>query len=77
VTPEEVLAEIERLGKANGWPIIGSKRGKFLDEVVRPKTTLEVGTFYIAKNYLTRLTERSYNCPRHEIGAHTINHPSR
>jgi len=75
VTPEEVLAEIERLGKANGWPIIGPKR-KFL-EVVRPKTTLEVGTFYIAKNYLTRLTERSYNCPRYEIGAHTINHPSR
>jgi len=48
VTPEEVLAEIERLAKANGWPTIGPERWKFLDEAVRrhrPKTVLEVGTF--------------------------------
>ena len=48
MTPEQVLAEIERLGKANGWPIVGPERGKFLDEAVRrhrPKSVLEVGTF--------------------------------
>jgi len=48
MTPEQVLAEIERLAKANGWPIIGPERGKFLDEAVsrhRPKSVLEVGTF--------------------------------
>jgi predicted O-methyltransferase YrrM len=48
MTPEQVLVEIERRGKANQWPIIGPERGKFMDEAVRrhkPKNVLEVGTF--------------------------------
>jgi len=45
--PEEVLAAIEKAAPRQGLPIIGPKRGKFLDEVIeqhRPKTILEVGT---------------------------------
>lgn len=48
MTPEQVLAEIEKRGKANWWPIIGPERGKFLDDAVkrhRPRRVLEVGTF--------------------------------
>jgi len=47
VNPDEVLKEIERMAPAQGLPIIGPKRGEFLDEVVlrhRPSTILEVGT---------------------------------
>jgi len=45
--PEEVLATIERAAPRQGLPIIGPKRGKFLDEAIelhRPSTILEVGT---------------------------------
>ncbi len=45
--PEEVLATIEKAAPQRGLPIIGPKRGKFLDEVIeqhRPSTILEVGT---------------------------------
>jgi predicted O-methyltransferase YrrM len=47
VTPDEVLEEIERVAPAQGLPIIGPRRGEFLDEVVaehNPSTILEVGT---------------------------------
>jgi len=45
--PEEVLASIEKVAPRRGLPIIGAKRGQFLDEVTeqhRPTTILEVGT---------------------------------
>jgi len=45
--PEEVLATIEKIAPRQGLPIIGPKRGMFLDEVIeqhRPTTILEVGT---------------------------------
>ena len=45
--PEEVLATIERAAPRQGLPIIGPRRGKFLDEAIeqhRPSTILEVGT---------------------------------
>lgn len=45
--PEEVLASIEAVAQARGWPIIGPKRGVLLDEAVeqhRPSRILEVGT---------------------------------
>jgi predicted O-methyltransferase YrrM len=45
--PEEVLASIEEVAPRQGLPIIGPKRGRFLDEVVeqhKPSTVLEVGT---------------------------------
>jgi len=47
VKPEEVLKSIEALAPRRGLPIIGPKRGKFLDEVIEvhePSTILEVGT---------------------------------
>ena len=47
MTPDEVLKEIERVAPAQGLPIIGPRRGEFLDEVVvryHPSTILEVGT---------------------------------
>jgi len=47
VKPEEVLSGIERVAPRQGLPIIGPKRGMFLDEVIeqhRPMTILEVGT---------------------------------
>lgn len=45
--PEEVLESIEKVAAQRRLPIIGPKRGRFLDEVIeghRPKTILEVGT---------------------------------
>ena len=45
--PDEVLASIEQIAPRQGLPIIGPKRGLFLDEVIeqhRPSTILEVGT---------------------------------
>ena len=45
--PEEVLSSIEQLAPRQGLPIIGPKRGAYLDEVVekhKPSTILEVGT---------------------------------
>jgi predicted O-methyltransferase YrrM len=45
--PDEVLASIENEAIQKRLPIIGPKRGRFLDEVVeehRPDTILEVGT---------------------------------
>jgi len=45
--PEEVLATIEKAAPTQGLPIIGPKRGIFLDEVIeqhRPMAILEVGT---------------------------------
>ena len=45
--PEEVLATIEKIAPRQGLPIIGPKRGVFLDEVIEqhgPMTILEVGT---------------------------------
>jgi len=45
--PEQVLATIEKIAPQQGLPIIGPKRGVFLDEVIeqhRPMTILEVGT---------------------------------
>ena len=45
--PEEVLATIEKAAPRQGLPIIGPKRGMFLDEVIeqhRPTAILEVGT---------------------------------
>ena len=45
--PEEVLSSIEELAPRQGLPIIGPKRGTFLDEVIekhKPSTILEVGT---------------------------------
>jgi predicted O-methyltransferase YrrM len=45
--PDEVLASIEQIAPRQGLPIIGPKRGLFLDEVIeqhRPTTILEVGT---------------------------------
>jgi len=47
VKPEEVLKSIEALAPRQGLPIIGPKRGRFLDEVIeahKPSTILEVGT---------------------------------
>jgi len=47
VKPEDVLESIEALAPRQGLPIIGPKRGKFLDEVIeahKPSTILEVGT---------------------------------
>ena len=47
MTPDDVLKEIERIAPAQALPIIGPKRGEFLDEVLRenrPSTILEVGT---------------------------------
>ena len=45
--PDEVLASIEQVAPRQGLPIIGPKRGLFLDEVIeqhKPTTILEVGT---------------------------------
>jgi predicted O-methyltransferase YrrM len=45
--PDEVLASIEQVAPRQGLPIIGPKRGQFLDEVIekhRPTTIWEVGT---------------------------------
>jgi predicted O-methyltransferase YrrM len=45
--PEEVLASIEEVAPRQGLPIIGPRRGKFLDEVIEqhdPSFILEVGT---------------------------------
>ena len=45
--PEEVLESIEKIAVQQGLPIIGPKRGQFLDEVVKehkPRNILEVGT---------------------------------
>ena len=45
--PDEVLASIEQVAPRQGLPIIGPKRGLFLDEVIeqhKPSTILEVGT---------------------------------
>ena len=45
--PEEVLASIEKVAPRRGLPIIGPKRGRFLDEVIEkhnPATILEIGT---------------------------------
>ena len=45
--PEEVLQTIEAAAPHRGFPIIGPKRGRFLDDVIeahRPATILEVGT---------------------------------
>ncbi len=47
MTPQAVLKSIEKDAPKRGLPIIGPKRGVFLDEVVeehRPATILEVGT---------------------------------
>jgi len=47
MNPEEVLASIEQIAPRQGLPIIGPKRGLFLDEVIEkysPTTILEVGT---------------------------------
>jgi predicted O-methyltransferase YrrM len=47
MSPEEVLKSIEREAPRLGLPIIGPRRGVFLDEVVKehkPSTILEVGT---------------------------------
>lgn len=47
VEPEQVLKSIEEVAPKKGFPIIGPKRGVFLDEVVKkydPRTILEVGT---------------------------------
>jgi predicted O-methyltransferase YrrM len=47
VRPEEVLESIEKIAPSQGLPIIGPKRGIFLDEIIekhRPSTILEVGT---------------------------------
>jgi len=47
VRPEEVLESIEAVAPRQGLPIIGPKRGRFLDEVIethRPAAILEVGT---------------------------------
>ncbi len=47
MNPEEVMKSIEEAAPRRGLPIIGPKRGLFLDEVVKeygPKTILEVGT---------------------------------
>ncbi len=45
--PEEALQSIEQVAPRQGLPIIGPKRGMFLDEVIdkhRPSSILEVGT---------------------------------
>ena len=45
--PEEALESIEKAAVRHGLPIIGPKRGRFLDEVVEersPRSILEVGT---------------------------------
>ncbi len=45
--PEEVLESIEKAAVQRGLPIIGPKRGQFLDDVIEehnPRTILEVGT---------------------------------
>ena len=45
--PDEVLASIEKEAVQKSYPIIGPKRGQFLDQVVeehRPDAILEVGT---------------------------------
>ncbi len=45
--PEEVLKSIEEFAPKKGLPIIGQRRGTFLDETVKkynPRTILEVGT---------------------------------
>src|SRR5712692_914873 len=47
VTPEAVLKSIEAVAPKRGLPIIGPKRGVYLDESVKehhPATILEVGT---------------------------------
>jgi len=47
VRPEEVLESIEAVAPRLGLPIIGPKRGRFLDEVIEehgPSRILEVGT---------------------------------
>ncbi len=47
VNPDQVLKSIEEVAPIQGLPIIGPKRGVFLDEVVEahhPSTILEVGT---------------------------------
>jgi len=47
MSPEEVLESIEGVAPRLGLPIIGPKRGRFLDEVIeehRPARILEVGT---------------------------------
>ena len=45
---EEVISEIEKQGMKSFIPVIGPKKGKILDNVVRrikPKLVVEVGTF--------------------------------
>jgi len=45
--PEEVLSSIEEVAPHKGLPIIGPRRGQFLDEAMethKPSTILEVGT---------------------------------
>lgn len=47
MSPDEVLKSIEKAAPLQGLPIIGPKRGKFLDDVIeehKPSTILEVGT---------------------------------
>jgi len=47
MNPDEVLASIEEVAPRQGLPIIGPKRGRFLDEVIKqhnPSAILEVGT---------------------------------
>lgn len=48
IRPQSILREIERHGERSFIPVIGPKKGKILDNVVRkvkPGTVLEVGTF--------------------------------
>lgn len=45
--PEDVLDSLEKSAPERGWPIIGPKRGRLLDEAVlgcKPTIALEVGT---------------------------------
>lgn len=47
MNPEDVMKAIEREAPSKGLPIIGPKRGEFLDELVKkhkPSRILEVGT---------------------------------
>ena len=47
MSPDEVLKSIEKVAPLQRLPIIGPRRGKFLDDVMeehRPSTILEVGT---------------------------------
>ncbi|MBI2126506.1 MAG: class I SAM-dependent methyltransferase [Thaumarchaeota archaeon] len=45
---EEVISEIEKQGQTSFLPVIGPKKGKILDDIVKgikPKLVVEVGTF--------------------------------